>query len=72
MARALDVYDDFPDHTFVRATQLNYESIHKHDAFAEAFGTFGEPRKELRTSAYDGHETDLATWLGTRSSPAIA
>lgn len=71
MARALDIYADFPDHTFVRATQVNYESIHKHDAFAEAFGTFGELRRELRTGAYDGVKTDLASWLGTRPSPVI-
>jgi len=66
LARALDVYADFPDHTFVQATQVNYESIHKHDAFAEAFGTFGELRRELRTGVYDGAKTDLATWLGAR------
>ena len=39
LARALDVYADFPDETFVSFTQVNYESIHKHDAFAEAFGS---------------------------------
>jgi len=72
MARALDVYADFPDHTFVQATQVNYESIHKHDAFAEAFGTFGELRRELQTGEYDGRKTDLATWLGTRRSPVVA
>ena len=44
LARALDVYADFPDDTFISATQVNYESIHKHDAFAEAFGLFGEFR----------------------------
>ena len=63
---------DFPDHTFVQATQINYESIHKHDAFAEACGTFGELRDELRTSAYDGRRTDLATWLGTERSSVVA
>ena len=72
LARSLDVYADFPDDTFVAATQVNYESIHKHDAFAEAFGTFGELRNELRTGAYDGNKTDLATWLGTRPSPVVA
>ena len=71
LARALDVYADFPDHTFVQATQVNYESIHKHDAFAEAFGTFGELRRELRTGAYGGTKTDLATWLGTRPSAVV-
>lgn len=72
LARALDLYADFPDDTFVAASQLNYESIHKHDAFAEAFGTFGELRRELRSGGSAGKKTDLATWLGTRPSPVIA
>jgi GTP cyclohydrolase-4 len=72
MARSLDVYADFPDHTFVLASQVNYESIHKHDAFAEAFGTFGELRAELRTGRYAPAKTDLASWLGTRPSPVVA
>jgi GTP cyclohydrolase-4 len=72
MARALDVYSDFPDTTFLLASQVNYESIHKHDAFAEAFGTFGELRGELRTGTYASHKTDLASWLGTRPSPVVA
>jgi GTP cyclohydrolase-4 len=72
MARALDVYHDFSDSTFVFASQVNYESIHKHDAFAEAFGTFGELRAELRTGAYARQRTGLATWLGTKPSPIVA
>ncbi|HTV73092.1 MAG TPA: GTP cyclohydrolase MptA [Candidatus Acidoferrales bacterium] len=72
MARALDVYADLPDETFIATTQVNYESIHKHDAFAEAFGTFGELRAELRGGAYVAEKTDLATWLGTRPSPILA
>jgi GTP cyclohydrolase-4 len=71
LARALELYADFPDDTFVQASQLNYESIHKHDAFAEAFGTFGELRREL-SGSYGGKKTDLATWLGTRPSLVIA
>jgi GTP cyclohydrolase IV len=71
MGRALDVYADFPDETFILASQVNFESIHKHDAFAEAFGTFGELRAELRSGAYDGKKTDLASWLGTRPSPVV-
>ena len=70
LARALDVYADFGDDTFVAATQVNYESIHKHDAFAEAFGTFGELRGELRGGA--ATHTDLAGWLGTRPSQVLA
>jgi GTP cyclohydrolase IV len=72
MARSLDVYADFGDDTFVAASQVNYESIHKHDAFAESFGTFGELREELRTGRYGTARTDLAAWLGTRPSPVTA
>jgi GTP cyclohydrolase-4 len=72
LARALDVYADFPDETFISSTQINYESIHKHDAFAEAFGLFGEFRQELRDNSHVALKTDLATWLGTRPSPVIA
>jgi GTP cyclohydrolase-4 len=72
MARALDVYADFPDDTFISTSQTNYESIHKHDAFAEAFGTFGELRHELTTGRYDGRKTSLHAWLGTQRSPIVA
>jgi GTP cyclohydrolase-4 len=72
LARSLDVYADFPDETFISATQINYESIHKHDAFAEAFGSFGEFRQELRDASHVALKTDLATWLGTRPSPVVA
>jgi GTP cyclohydrolase-4 len=68
LARTLDVYSDLGDQTFVSASQINYESIHKHDAFAEAFGTFGELREELRTGNYVKQKTDLATWMSMRRS----
>jgi GTP cyclohydrolase-4 len=70
LARTLEVYEDLDDEAFVFASQLNYESIHKHDAFAESFGTFGELRAELRSGAAAA-KTDLAGWLGTRSSPVL-
>jgi GTP cyclohydrolase-4 len=72
LARALDVYGDFPDDTYVAASQLNYESIHKHDAFAEAFGLFGEFRRELRDAVHVDTKTDIATWLGTRPSTVVS
>jgi GTP cyclohydrolase-4 len=72
LAGVLDVYSDFADDTFVAASHVNYESIHKHDAFAEAFGTFGELREELCSGKYVSAKTDIATWLGTRPSPVIA
>ena len=71
LSGALDMYSDLGDETFVFASQVNYESIHKHDAFAEGFGTFGEFREELRESRYVTPKTDLASWLGTRASAAL-
>ena len=65
------MYADLGDDTFAFASQVNYESIHKHDAFAEAFGLFGEFREELRSGAYVVPKTDLAAWLGTRSSSLL-
>ncbi len=60
---ALDMYADFPDDTFIFASQVNYESIHKHDAFAEASGTFGEFRHELSTGDYASQKADMQSWL---------
>lgn len=71
LARSLDMYSDLGDETFLFASQVNYESIHKHDAFAEAFGLFGEFRDELRSGRYVLAKTDLASWLGTRSSSVL-
>jgi GTP cyclohydrolase IV len=71
LANALDLYADFSDETFLYAGQVNYESIHKHDAFAEAFGTFGEFREELLTGRHVARKTDLASWLGTHASPVL-
>ena len=72
LGRALDIYADFGDDTFIFASHVNEESIHKHDAFAESFGLFGELRKELRTDSSVSAKTDLAAWLRTRPSPVIA
>jgi len=65
------MYADLGDETFVFASQVNYESIHKHDAFAEGFGLFGEFREELRSGNYVTTKTDLASWLGTRASSVL-
>lgn len=71
LGRAIDMYADLGDDTFIFASQINYESIHKHDAFAEAFGLFGEFREELHTGNYVTKKTDLAGWLGTRPSSVV-
>ncbi len=67
LAGALDMYADFPAEAFVLAHHVNYESIHKHDAVAEASGTFGELRADLETGLATARRTDLAGWLGTRN-----
>lgn len=72
LAQALEMYADAPDESFISAAQVNYESIHKHDAFAEASGTFGEFRAELNTGTYNTQKTDLAGWLGTRNSAVLS
>lgn len=71
LARALEMYADLGDDTFVFASQVNEESIHKHDAFAEGFGLFGELRKELQTGSYVPAKTDVAAWLRTRPSSIL-
>ena len=63
LAGALNMFQDFGDDTFVSASQINYESIHKHDAFAEAFGRFGELRQELISGGHCASRTDLSSWL---------
>ncbi|MHB8433657.1 MAG: GTP cyclohydrolase MptA [Candidatus Tyrphobacter sp.] len=66
VARALEAYERFDDDAFVFASQRNEESIHKHDAFAEAFGCFGEFRRELRETEEVMPKTDLGAWLRGR------
>lgn len=69
VAAALEAHEDFPDGAFLFAGQRNEESIHKHDAFAQAFGLFAEFREELRTGSVVTPKTDLSAWLrGGRSA----
>lgn len=63
LARGLDLYRDFPDDAFIEASQINDESIHKHDAVAYAYGTFAELRTELASGQRALARTDLRQWL---------
>jgi GTP cyclohydrolase-4 len=63
---AHDALADFPDDAFVLARQVNYESIHKHDAMAESCATLGELRRELRGESGVAHTT-LEQWLSPAS-----
>jgi len=71
LAGILEMHSTASDDGFVFASQINYESIHKHDAVAEAFGTLGELRRELATGRTAPTKTTLAAWLGTRSSAVV-
>jgi GTP cyclohydrolase-4 len=59
----LEVYSGLPDETFVLAKQVNVESIHKHNAFAERYGTLGELRQEIQTGLQVGKHTTMSEWL---------
>ena len=59
---AHDALAHLPDDAFVLGRQVNYESIHKHDAVAESCSTLGELRRELRGEPDVSHTT-LEAWL---------
>ena len=59
------IYPDLPDDTYVHAWQINQETIHKHDVFAERSGTLGEIRAELRDGMARGM-TSLSSWLAAK------
>jgi GTP cyclohydrolase-4 len=60
---ALDVYSHLPDDDFIMARQENFESIHRHNAFAEHHGTLGELRDGLRNGDHAQSYTTLNAWL---------
>lgn len=65
LQNVVDIYTTFPDSTFVLARQINYESIHKHNAFAEHHGTLGELRQEILHGQHLTRYTSLDSWLAT-------
>ena len=58
----VDVLEDLPPYAFIFARQVNFESIHKHDAVAESGCTLEELRRELRGER-DVQHTTLERWL---------
>jgi GTP cyclohydrolase-4 len=61
----VETYPNLPDDAFVWAKQVNFEGIHKHDVFAERFGTLGEIRKEVLEGQHISKHTTLEEWLNT-------
>ncbi len=63
LQKVLDTYTDLPDDTFVQAKQVNFEGIHKHDVFAERYGTLGEIRREMLSGEYITRHSTMSEWL---------
>ncbi len=57
----LESYPDLGDEDLIVAKQENFESIHRHNAFAEHYGTAGELRAGI--DGQDGGFTTLQEWL---------
>jgi GTP cyclohydrolase-4 len=62
----IESYPDLPDDTFVQARQVNMETIHKHDVYAERVGPLAELRQEINGSDYVTPHTTLDYWLRNR------
>ena len=63
LQNVVDIYSELPDSAFVLAKQINFESIHKHDAFAESYGTLGEIRQEINGNQHFLQHTTMQEWL---------
>jgi len=62
LGHVADAYPDLPDDGFVLARQVNFESIHRHDVFAERGTLVGELRREL-AGGPAGRYVRLESWL---------
>jgi GTP cyclohydrolase-4 len=61
----VNAYPELPDDAYVHARQVNMETIHKHDVFAQRGGQLGEIRGELADGQPRG-STALQAWLAAR------
>ena len=59
----LERFPALPDDAFLRAHQVNFETIHTHDVEAERSGTLGEIRRELGGGEHVARHTTLRVWL---------
>lgn len=58
-------YERFPDDAYVHAKQVNLETIHKHEVFAERGGVLGEIRAELRDGVARP-TTTMTAWIAAK------
>lgn len=61
LAHVAEIYTDLPGNTFVLASQINFESIHKHNVFAERGTTLAGIRDSL--AGRDSASFSLGAWL---------
>src|SRR5215207_603352 len=61
--QVVEGYPDLPDDTFVMARQENLETIHRHNAVAERYGTLGDLRTELASGEHQAHHVTMREWL---------
>ena len=64
LSNFVEMYPDLPDGAYLSARQVNLETIHKHDVFAERGGTLADLRREIRGGA--GRSTTLESWLSAQ------
>lgn len=62
----IEAYPHLPGDTFVQVRQVNMETIHKHDVYAERVGTLAELRQEINNGRYVTPHTTLDHWLRYR------
>jgi GTP cyclohydrolase-4 len=62
----IELYPNLSDDAFVLARQVNLETVHKHDVYAERTGTLGELRHELVHTGYITPHSTLDSWLRLR------
>jgi GTP cyclohydrolase-4 len=63
LQNVVDMYSDLPDSAFVLARQVNFEGIHKHNAFAERYSTLGGIRREILANEYLTKHMSMQEWL---------
>lgn len=63
LLQVVEVFPFLPDDSFVLAKQVNYEGIHKHDAYAERYGLLGHIREELSQESTLSRHTSINAWL---------
>lgn len=61
---AVNTYSDLSGEDFISASVKSFESIHKHDAYAEGAGTLAELRAQVLHGDPDASGTTLEQWLG--------